>query len=112
MIEDIFNKMIDKENLSFLYLTEGAIFGILGFILYLELSPKLGNIWYRKNYQNIREFQPMFILPYLKKPFQSKILWYPQNWDLNPYVISTLSAIGFYSLRKYIDNLLLTSHKI
>ncbi len=89
------------DHTTIIYLTEGAIIGLLGFISYLELSPKLGNIWLRKNDKNIKEFQPIFILSYFKKPFQSLIFWYPQNWDLNPYVISTLSAIGFYSLRKY-----------
>ena len=100
---DYINNMIENNNTN-LYLMEGATIGLIIFTLYLELNPRLGDVWYRQDSNNIRRIYPNSLLEYFKKPFQNKILWYPQNWDLNPYTFTTLISISFTMLRKYFNN--------
>ena len=56
------------------------------FLTYLELSPKLGNIWYRiaedgKRHINLGSLKEFFI-----KPFTNSFFWWPQYWDINIYI--------------------------
>lgn len=104
ILENYIENMIQNGNINHIYLTEGAILGLIGFIIYLEASPKLGNIWLRKDKNNIKKLQISSLIEYFKKPFQNIILWYPNNWDLNPYMVSTISSISFWILRSYLDS--------
>jgi len=78
-------------DLAFLYidgdtlLTGYGIYFIL-FLLYLELSPKLMNIWLRCDSNNMLKICPGGVLQMLYKPFQNIYFWKPKFWDINYYV--------------------------
>lgn len=55
-------------------------------ILYLELSPKLGKILIRPNSSGGYSFSFAGIGSLMLKPFQEAIFWNPKFWDLNIYV--------------------------
>ena len=56
------------------------------FSIYLEASPKLKNIWLRRDSDNMIHFRPGGILLMLLKPFTNIFFWYPNFWDINYYV--------------------------
>jgi hypothetical protein len=56
------------------------------FIIYLELSPKLSNIWIRCDSNNILKICPGGIRTMLYKPFQNLFFWKPEFWDINFYI--------------------------
>lgn len=62
-------------------------------ILYLELSPKLGRIIIRPNSSGgyIITFGGVWSL--MKKPFVDKQFWSPKFWDLNIYVLWIITII-------------------
>ncbi len=104
MINDIMDNIIKNNNhMTEIYIAEGITIGIILFAIYLEVNPKLGNIWLRKDEHNVRQFSPYGFLEYFKQPFKNKFLWFPQNWDLNPYMFTTITTLSFTGLRKYFD---------
>ncbi len=106
MLKDYIDSLIQNNNtnMDHIYMAEGVVIGLVIFTLYLELNPKLGNIWYRQDSMGIKRISPKALLEYFKKPFQSIMLWNPKNWDLNPYMFSTLTGVGFTAFRKYVDH--------
>ena len=56
------------------------------FISYLELSPKLGNIWYRTASDGNKYINFGSLLEFIYKPFKQSFFWYPQFWDINIYI--------------------------
>ena len=99
MLNKLINKLFYNTNNTNIYIAEGYIIGIIIFILYLELNPKLGNIWYRINENKLYQFRPQNILQYFIKPFTNIIFWYPINWDINPYIFSTIITLFFTNIR-------------
>ena len=53
---------------------------------YLELSPGLGNVWYRLDSNNNRRFMLKGLIGVICYPFKNYTLWYPNNWDLNIFM--------------------------
>tara|TARA_E500000178_G_C16992439_1_gene741520 strand:+ start:191 stop:517 length:327 start_codon:yes stop_codon:yes gene_type:complete len=70
------------------------------FIAYLEISPKLKNVWIRCNSDNVLQICPAGIWNMLKKPFSNIYFWYPQFWDLNYYI----GGLIFSALRIFLSN--------
>lgn len=68
------------------------------FLLYLELSPKLGNIWYRLNSENIKVINISSIITFLIYPLQNISFWYINNWDLNFIIYYFITKFIFYYL--------------
>lgn len=101
-MSDFIDFVLDNENNS-KYLTQGAFLGLILFILYLELSPKLGNIWFRYASTGEREIQPESLLHFLSYPFKNGLFWKPENWDLNFIVMSGLSGAAYTLIRNGID---------
>lgn len=56
------------------------------FLSYLELSPSLGNIWYRIGSDGYRHFQLCGIIEVITKPLRCLFLWLPQFWDINFFI--------------------------
>ena len=56
------------------------------FAAYLELSPKLGNIWLRKDSNGITNFHPASIIKLILKPLYDIVFWYPYVWDINFFI--------------------------
>jgi hypothetical protein len=56
------------------------------FIGYLELSPSLGNMWYRTDSMGIKRFHPNTIIRIIIKPLYNLLYWHPLVWDINFYI--------------------------
>ena len=68
---------------------------ILGWIAYLEVSPSMGNVWWRTNAEGHKEFTPWGIWATAAAPFKRGhgIFWTPAFWDINPWPL--LGILGF-----------------
>jgi hypothetical protein len=69
---------------------------LIFFISYLELSPSLGNIWYRIGSDGFRHIQLLGIIEVIKKPLTSLFLWHPQFWDINFFIGSVICIIIWF----------------
>jgi len=71
----------------------GLFFLLLGYLLYIQFSPGMGNIWYR----NGEYFSPMGAIKMIFYPLYSVEMWRFEMWDLN-FFIWILSFICVYYL--------------
>ena len=85
------------------YFMQGTCFGFLGFLLYLELNPKLTNIWFRIGSDGKRHFNLNSIVHFMSYPFKGTLFWQPENWDLNFLVMSGAFGLFYTLLRIGID---------
>jgi len=60
----------------------------LFFLLYIQYSPGMGNIWYRNN----EYFSPMGAVNVMIFPFRNLQMWYPTMCDIN-YIMWLLLGI-------------------
>ena len=81
----------------------GSGFGFLIFILYLELNPKLGNIWYRISSNGNKTINLTSLTNHLKEPLKNKEFWRPKNWDINFITFSALSGLTYYGIQKLLN---------
>lgn len=85
------------------YALQGSILSFFIWLLYLELSPKLGGIFFRPDDTGTFKFRLVGVLPLLAHPFQGTLFWYPNNWDMNFIMTSTLGGL-IYAFLKYYQN--------
>ena len=71
------------------------IYPTLGFLLYVQFSPKMGKVWWRN-----RHFTPMGAVKLMIYPFQTKEIWNPSVWDINYLVWLS----GGYIIEKVVSN--------
>ena len=50
----------------------------VGYLAYIELSPGMGNIWWRNN-----RLVPLSAIKVMMYPFKNIQMWLPQVWDIN-----------------------------
>lgn len=74
---------------------EGCGLSFLLYCLYLELNPKIGNIFFRKDGKGEKHFNIMGITPLLKAPFMNDYLWQPENWDLNFITFTGIGTLNY-----------------
>lgn len=72
----------------------------LTFAAYLELSPKIGNVWYRMGADGIRHVRLENLWAFIVKPIYMIELWYPSNWDIN-YIVGILIIVLLYYTHRY-----------
>ena len=80
------------------YINVGFV-GLSYYTLYVQFHPKIGNIWYRNDQNNIKRLQLNNLVNLLKQPFERLDFWYFSNWDLN-WITTTGIFIGAYHLYK------------
>ena len=68
------------------------------YLLYIEFSPGMGNIWWRDNKLFLTGAVSM-----LTEPLYNKTLWSPYLWDLNFVVWCVVFALISLSVRKLND---------
>ena len=51
------------------------------FLLYIQFSPKMGNIWYRNGY-----FVPRGAVNLMVYPLREIKMWNPKLWDINYFI--------------------------
>jgi hypothetical protein len=96
------NNNKEEEKMEFISLKEAAaIAGVSTtlFALYVQFSPKIGNIWIRKNDEAEDVFVPKNLFKLMGRPLHDTDFWKPENLDMN-WVFLTLSSIGLYTLGK------------
>ncbi len=65
------------------------------FAAYLELNPKLTNIWYRISSDGYRHVRLWNLFDFIIKPLTMKELWYPEYWDINFFVGATTLYLSY-----------------
>tara|TARA_Y100000590_G_C15537582_1_gene945636 strand:- start:329 stop:571 length:243 start_codon:yes stop_codon:yes gene_type:complete len=71
------------------------IISLLVYLAYLELSPGLGNIWFRLNANNIRVINLFSALNMILYPLKNLTFWYFENWDLNFFIYYIILKLVF-----------------
>jgi hypothetical protein len=61
------------------------------FSAYVEISPKLTNVWYRIDSSGSRSINLESYLHFITRPFSMIEFWYPWNWDINYFVGATIT---------------------
>ena len=51
------------------------------YLIYVQFSPSMGNIWYRSG-----QFIPSSALNLMISPLWIKYMWYPSFWDINYFM--------------------------
>lgn len=77
------------------------LFGFIFWFLYLEINPKMTNIWYRISANCDKKIVFKNIIPLIKAPIQYSYFWTIEFWDCNIYVCIFFSII----ILSIIDNL-------
>ena len=77
----------------------GYVLLLVLYLLYVQFSPGMGNIWYR----NDEYFSPMGAINMIFAPFYVSHLWLPEFWDINFVIWSFLyvSICFCYNLYYY-----------
>ena len=83
--------------MGFLYI---IFVSILLFGIYIEISPGLGNIWFRTNSLGYKVIRLDYFLIYLIEPFKNKILWHYKLWDTNSIIFITVMTLFIYFIKK------------
>ena len=65
------------------------------FILYVQFSPSMGNVWYRKDSDGNGFFSFGGLFDLIIFPLKNLQMWYPSMWDINIYIWLSLSYIIF-----------------
>lgn len=76
----------------------GASLYFLIFSAYLEINPKLTNIWYRIDSSGSRSINLESYWYFITRPFSMIEFWYPYNWDMNYFVGATITIGILYWL--------------
>lgn len=107
LLTELINKITtycDKHPESY-YITQGVIVGFALYMIYLE-SPKMGNVWYRRDDKQKPRFDFGGVINTFKAPFSGSmfyVFWLPYNWDTNPYMFISLSTLGYTLIRILYD---------
>ena len=62
------------------------------YLLYVQFSPGMGNIWYRNN----EYFSPMGAIKMILAPLHLYYMLYPCMWDINFFIWILIYGIIFY----------------
>lgn len=67
------------------------------FSAYLELNPKITNVWYRIGADGVRHINFTSLWHFITGPFTMIEFWYPSNWDINYFIgAAAVSALLYY----------------
>ena len=99
-----FDYLLSNESLY--YIPSGSLFSLLIFILYLEISPKLGNIWYRYSDDGKRHINLPSLYNFIKQPFINLRFWSYNMLDLNIITFVGISTGLYVIIRRSIDFLI------
>ena len=68
------------------------------YLLYVQFSPQMGNIWWRNNY-----FSPLGVIKIIAYPLYEIKMWNIEFWDINYFIwllIGIIFWIGFLFFNK------------
>ena len=67
---------------------QGSILATFGFLIYIQFSPTMGNIWYRCGY-----FSPQGACRMILYPLKESLMWKPNMWLINYYMWLLMSML-------------------
>jgi len=62
------------------------IISIIIFGIYVEINPKMTNIWYRVNSEGIKTIQLDNLLELMSGQLRYIFYWFPNYWDINYFI--------------------------
>lgn len=88
---------IDKFYYIFSNILFALIISTIIFALYVEINPKMTNIWYRINSNGIKTIQLQNLFELMLGPLKYSFYWYPNYFDINYFIhfLIVLSIIEF-----------------
>ena len=90
------------DDISYQYYIFLNMFSFIIYLAYIELSPKLGNIWLRKDAAGIRRLSLWGLKDFLLYPLKQYRVWHPMLWDLNVFVSVPLISFNLDLIKKYL----------
>ena len=76
------------------------IISIIIFGIYVEINPKMTNIWYRVNSEGIKSIQLDNLLELMTGPFRYIFYWYPNYWDINYFIYLIITFVIIEQINK------------
>jgi hypothetical protein len=76
------------------------IISIIIFGIYVELNPKMTNIWYRINSEGIKTIQLDNLLYLMSGPLRYIFYWYPNYLDINYFIYLIITFIIIQEINK------------
>ena len=90
MINTVFSHYLSKSPINKMvfpyYILLSSLFAYCCWILYLEINPKLRNIWLRQDANSKIVFAPINIYNLMIYSVTHITFWYPWNWDMNCFI--------------------------
>ena len=68
-----------------MYMGLGSCLGILGYSLYVQFSPNIGNIWYRYDSSGSKVFVFKNLTNMMAEPLKNGTFWRKEKLDLNVF---------------------------
>lgn len=91
----------EDEESSFKKMSITFIISCIIYLLYLEINPKIRNIWIRKDANKVRTIgwhSLSTLRDFITYPFKDSRLWLPIFWDINIFVsVPILTGILYWS---------------
>ena len=75
------------------------IFITIIYLLYVQFSPQIGNIWWRNDY-----FSPMGAIKIIVYPLYEIKMWNVEFWDINYFIWLLFGVIIYFII--YLNNIL------
>lgn len=76
------------------------IISFISFGLYVELNPKITNIWWRINSNGNKEFRINNLIALIFAPLYYMFYWLPNMWDINFFIWWCITYLIFYGISK------------
>ena len=70
----------------------GVLLGTLVYALHVQFNPKMGNVWLRRDDNNVVRFRPKNLLDMMCAPFYKDYFWGASMLDLNYVVYAAVGA--------------------
>ena len=74
--------------------------GTISYAFYIELSPGLGNIWYRTGVDGCKHIRLDNLWSLMINPLISRDLWTPSLWDTNYFIFMAIWFVVYRCGRK------------
>ena len=73
-------------NIIIIKLVEAFIYATIIFAIYVEVNPKLGNIWYRIDMNGDKQIYIINLFRLMFAPIYYIFYWYIYMWDINFFI--------------------------
>jgi len=73
-------------NIIIIKLIKSFIFATIIFGIYVEVNPKLGNIWYRIDMNGEKQIYIINLFRLMFAPLYYMFYWYIYMWDINFFI--------------------------